>query len=124
MKKRSLDYENKFKKYLFSFDFETHKEICNEINVKWRGVKMNKKELFKSVKTLIKNNQLLTKELDKQINKVLDSGYVEIENYDFKEYGYQLPKLVLHLALKKLYEDTKPLDTQFMKQYKSLIRSY
>ncbi len=34
MKKRSLKYEEKFRAYLFSFDFETHKEICKEINVK------------------------------------------------------------------------------------------
>ena len=34
MKKRSLKYENTFRKYLFSFDLETHKEICKNINVK------------------------------------------------------------------------------------------
>jgi len=34
MKKRSLKYEQKFRKYLYSFDFETHKRICKNINVK------------------------------------------------------------------------------------------
>lgn len=34
IKKRSLPYEVKFRKYLFSFDFKTHKEICKNINVK------------------------------------------------------------------------------------------
>ncbi len=34
MKERSLKYEVKFRKYLFSFDFETHKEICKNLNVK------------------------------------------------------------------------------------------
>ncbi len=34
MKKRNLSYEKKFRKYLFSFDLETPKEICKEINVK------------------------------------------------------------------------------------------
>lgn len=34
MKKRSLEYEQKFRKYLYSFDFETHKKICENINVK------------------------------------------------------------------------------------------
>jgi len=34
MKERSLNYEKKFRKYLFSFDFKTHKEICKNINVK------------------------------------------------------------------------------------------
>ena len=33
MKKRNIDYENKFRKYLFSFDFETHNKICKNINV-------------------------------------------------------------------------------------------
>ena len=33
MKKRSLEYEQKFRKYLYSFDFETHKKICINVNV-------------------------------------------------------------------------------------------
>jgi hypothetical protein len=33
MKKRNLEYEEKFRAYLFSFNFETHKEICKNINV-------------------------------------------------------------------------------------------
>lgn len=34
MNKRSLFYEKQFRTYLFSFDFETHKAICKNINVK------------------------------------------------------------------------------------------
>jgi len=34
MKERNLEYENKFRAYLFSMDFKTHKEICKNINVK------------------------------------------------------------------------------------------
>ena len=34
-KKRSLEYEKKFKAYLFSFDFKTHKEICEQIGLGW-----------------------------------------------------------------------------------------
>tara|TARA_Y100000310_G_scaffold210786_1_gene211400 strand:+ start:165 stop:605 length:441 start_codon:yes stop_codon:yes gene_type:complete len=34
MRKRSLEYEKKFRKYLFSFNLETHKEICKNLNVK------------------------------------------------------------------------------------------
>ena len=35
MKKlRNLEYEKKFRAYLFSFDFNTHKEICKNLNVK------------------------------------------------------------------------------------------
>lgn len=33
MKKRSLNYENKFRKYLYSFSYEEYKEICKNINV-------------------------------------------------------------------------------------------
>jgi len=33
MKQRNTEYEQKFKKYLFSFDFKTHLEICKNINV-------------------------------------------------------------------------------------------
>jgi hypothetical protein len=32
MKQRSLKYEQKFKKYLFSFDYDTFKEICLSLN--------------------------------------------------------------------------------------------
>ena len=37
MKTRNLEYEKKFRKYLYSFDFETHKDICKNINVKHKG---------------------------------------------------------------------------------------
>lgn len=33
MKKRNEEYEKKFRKYLFKFDFETHKKICENLNV-------------------------------------------------------------------------------------------
>lgn len=33
MKKRNLEYEKRFRAYLFSFNFETHKQICENINV-------------------------------------------------------------------------------------------
>lgn len=34
MKERNLEYEKKFREYLFSFDFKTHKKICENINTK------------------------------------------------------------------------------------------
>jgi hypothetical protein len=34
MKQRNLNYELQFRRYLFSFDFETHKQICKNINVR------------------------------------------------------------------------------------------
>ena len=36
MKERNLDYEKKFRAYLFSFDLETHKKICENINVRYK----------------------------------------------------------------------------------------
>jgi len=34
MKERNVEYEKKFRKYIYSFDFETHKKICKNINLK------------------------------------------------------------------------------------------
>lgn len=34
---RNLEYEKKFRAYLFSFDYETHKQICKNINVNHKG---------------------------------------------------------------------------------------
>ena len=48
--KRNLEYEKKFKTYLFKFDFETHKAICKNINVvesTEETRKIKKKELNK-----------------------------------------------------------------------------
>jgi len=36
-KERNLEYENKFRAYLFSWDFETHKKICKNINVDFKA---------------------------------------------------------------------------------------
>ena len=40
MKKRSFEYEKRFKKYLFSFDLKTHLEICKNINVEFKKEKV------------------------------------------------------------------------------------
>ena len=34
MKERNLNHEKRIRSYLFSFDFETHKAICQNLNVK------------------------------------------------------------------------------------------
>lgn len=39
MKTRNLEYERKFRKYLFSFDLKTHLEICENINVEHKKTK-------------------------------------------------------------------------------------
>jgi len=39
MKERNLEYEKKFRKYLYSFDFEKHKKICENINLKHNEVR-------------------------------------------------------------------------------------
>jgi hypothetical protein len=59
-----------------------------------------------------------------EIMFLLDSGYINYSSYDFKKDGYQLMKLINYCVLKKIAEKFKPLDTQFMKQYKPLIKNY
>lgn len=44
MKERSLEYEKKFRKYLYSFDYETHKKICENINIKIANKKQENHE--------------------------------------------------------------------------------
>ena len=34
MKERNLQYELNFRKYIYSFDLDTHKKICENINLK------------------------------------------------------------------------------------------
>ena len=34
IKRRNLTHEQKFRTYLFSFDLDTHKQICENLNVK------------------------------------------------------------------------------------------
>ena len=41
MKQRNKKYEQKFRAYLFSFDLETHKAICDNINVKHKQQESN-----------------------------------------------------------------------------------
>ncbi len=38
-KERNLKYELRFRKYLYSFDFDKHKDICKNINLKHNEVK-------------------------------------------------------------------------------------
>lgn len=38
MKVRSLEYERRFRKYLFSFSFEDHKKICESIGLRHNKV--------------------------------------------------------------------------------------
>lgn len=39
MKQRNLTYEEKFRAYLYGFDFETHRKICKNINVNCKTLK-------------------------------------------------------------------------------------
>ena len=47
MKERSIKYEEKFRKYLFSFDYETHKKILEVIGLK----KVMKNEFWNNKET-------------------------------------------------------------------------
>jgi len=75
MKKRSLEYEKRFRKYIYSFDLETHKEICKNINVKpnIEEQKVNNK-FEKGFKILIKYFDSIADEeklkVDKQLKKL------------------------------------------------------
>lgn len=83
-----------------------------------------KKEIVERCNYLFANDTPLRELIEIEIKKVLDSGYIDYENYDFEEDGYQLMKLINYLALKRVSDSFKPLDTNFMKKYKSLIRNY
>lgn len=61
MKKRSLNYENKFRKYLFSFPYEEHKEICKNINV---------------VESTERTRQAQENDINITIQKLLNDGYM------------------------------------------------
>jgi hypothetical protein len=56
-KKRNLDYEKKFRTYLYSFDFETHKKICLNVNVK-----------HIEQEDTIKHEERINKIIEKEIN--------------------------------------------------------
>lgn len=73
MKKRSLEYEKKFRKYLFSFDLKTHKEICGHINVKSNTQDVEKKGVHKST-TIKENDPTLTKVTPQNLIKDIIKG--------------------------------------------------
>ena len=56
MKLRNIEYEKKFRAYLFSFDYKTHKEICKNINVE------AKKHTARKIEETLKA-------IDKQLNE-------------------------------------------------------
>ena len=83
-----------------------------------------KEEILQRCNYLFINDIPLKEMIDKRILEILDSGFIDYRDYDFKEDGYQLMKLLNYLALKRVAESFKPLDTQYMKKYKSLIKHY
>jgi ribosomal protein S13 len=83
MKQRSLEYEEKFKKYLFSFDFKIHNEICKNINVRHN---QRVEELFDEEKDI---ENLTDEELKQQYeivrreleNRNIEQGLPVLWNY-------------------------------------------
>jgi hypothetical protein len=88
MKQRNLSYEDKFRKYLFSFDLETHKEICKNINVKDNQKtiltdkeflqEQNEDEIFSVIESFL--NRLIDKNM--LISNELRNGYLELPILD------------------------------------------
>lgn len=84
---------------------------------------MKKTELIVMINQLMIDSEF-KKVFEKEINQLIDSGYLDIESYDFKEHGYQLPKLCLYLVLRSLSQGYKPIDTAFIREYKHLLKEY
>ena len=78
-----------------------------------------KRQIHSQIKRVLKMSEF-NSALKKEINRVLDGGYIEPTKY--KGEGYKLPKLVLYLALKRLTTQFKPLMTT--KSEDTLIRNY
>ena len=61
IKKRNLGYELKFRTYLFSFDWGTHKKICKNLNVKPNQLENSKIKIS-------------------QIKCLMDSGMISVDD--------------------------------------------
>lgn len=79
-----------------------------------------KEEVKTKVLKLVKQEDF-KKYLLREIDRVLDSGYIPLEK-DEKE-SYALAKLVLYLALKKEAEQYRPIGS-IGEEYKQLIKNY
>ena len=68
---------------------------------------MEKQELKKQVYELIKNDDF-NELLEREINRIIDGGYLNISSFDVKEGGYILAKSTLYCALKRFSEQFRP----------------
>lgn len=82
---------------------------------------MNKKQLKEKVMELI-NNEDFKEYLEKQVDHLLQSGYLNIEDEEPDTYG--LAKVVLYCSLKRLASQYRPLGDYYNKEYSSLIKNY
>ena len=83
-----------------------------------------KEKILKECKQLLKENEF-NKHFEEEVLKLLDSGYIDYSDYNFKDNGYQLHKLILYCVFKAISRSYKPFwDTKFIKKYKSLIKNY
>jgi len=92
IKKRNEEYEKKFRKYLFSFDLETHKKICENLNVnhnqhnKTKTEKSLRERLLKLIKDeekggisfedIKKEFHDANEEINKELKRLLEDGYI------------------------------------------------
>lgn len=80
-----------------------------------------KPELKNRIMELV-NKEDFKKDLEKEIDYLLNSGYLNVEKEHTE--NYQMAKMVLYCALRGYTRHFRPLDTGFTKQYKSLIKHY
>jgi len=82
---------------------------------------MEVKELKEKVEELIEQEEF-KKYLKKEVNNIIESGYVDASKEEAGTYG--LAKVVLYCALRGLARQYYPMSDYYRKEYKSLIKNY
>lgn len=87
-------------------------------------MKNNKEELKNKVLELYKSN-ITEEEIKKEIDNLLLSDFINTPDFNFKENGFILPKIILYCVLNKITQDCKPfMNHELTKKYKELINNY
>jgi len=85
---------------------------------------MEKKELKDQIYEMLNKDKSVNFILSEEIDKLLDSGYINVSGTKKEDVGYSLAKLVLYLSLRRLSEQYKPLSEEMNKEYSGLIKNY